>query len=572
MRWPTVRTAARGYFRRFGDRKTALSDIRAGVVLGVESVPDGLAAGVLAGVNPLLGLNAYLVGTVTGALTTGSVFMTVQATGAMSVIIGDVPAARGPHAATTIATLTVLTGIVMFGLGAARLGNLIRFIPSAVLYGFVNGVAINIVLGQLANFTGFAGTGGNRVSRAIDTAQHVTHFDWPTVAVGVTTIALVLGLEAIGVGPLGLVLAVIAASALTQLLPGDSVATLGDSVDIGRDLPSFVAPSLSAVPSLLVPAVSLALVGLVQGAAVSGSIPNPDGRYPDASADFRGQGLANIAAGLLRGMPVGGSMSGTSLSRAAGARSSFAGVVAGLVMIATILACGPLIGYVAMPALAGLLILVGFRTLKPHQFRMVWQAGQVQIVVFTVTLALTLTIPLQYAVLSGVGLAVILHVVQQSNRIRIVQWTFASRDSRPRESDPPTQIAPGDTLILSPYGTLFFASAQSFRSQLPTPSPSAEDAVVVIRLRGTDELGVTFLTMLGDYARELHDAGADLVLSGVNDSLHHQLTATGVRGLIGDDNLFRKRRRLGDSVFDALDAIAERRRTDRRSDDDAPDD
>ncbi|MCF8571040.1 hypothetical protein L5G32_12250 [Gordonia sp. HY002] len=561
MRWASAKEPARKYLRRFGTRRTVASDVKAGVVLGVESVPDGLAAGVLAGVNPLLGLNAYLVGTVTGALTTGSVFMTVQATGAMSVIVSDVPSARGPQSATVIATLTVLTGVVMLGLGVARLGSLVRFIPSAVLYGFVNGVAINIVLGQLTNFTGFAGVGGNRVTRALDTAAHVTHFNWATVAVGSATIALVFAFEALGVGPLGLVLSVIAGSVLAAAFPADSVATLGDSVDVGRTLPTLVAPSLSAVPALIVPAVSLALVGLVQGAAVSGSIPNPNGRYPDASADFRGQGLANIASGLLRGMPVGGSMSATSLSRSAGARSALAGPVAGAVMVTTVLVCGPLIESVAMPALAGLLILVGVRTLKPHQFRMVWQAGRVQVSVFSVTFALTLTIPLQYAVLSGVGLAIILHVVQQSNRVRIVRWTFETPESRPSESMPPAELVAGDTLVLAPYGTLFFASAQAFRAQLPTPEPLADDAVVVIRLRGTDELGVTFLTMLGDYARELARANATLMVSGVDEDLAAQLVATGLYATIGADNIFRRRNRLGDSVFDALDAIEERRRS-----------
>ena len=554
-----VRAAVQTYLRRFGTRRTIGSDVKAGVVLGVESVPDGLAAGVLAGVNPLLGLNAYLVGTVTGALTTGSVFMTVQATGAMSVIISDVPAAQGPNAASVIATLTVLAGLIMLGLGMAGLGSLVRFIPSAVLYGFVNGVAINIILGQLANFTGFAGTGENRVSRAVDTAAHIGHFSWPTVAVGASTIALIFALEALGVGPLGMVVAVVVGSGLAFIFPQDAVVTLGDSVDIGRSLPSFVAPSLSETPALLVPALSLALVGLVQGAAVSGSTPNPDGHYPNASADFRGQGLANIASGVLQGMPVGGSMSATSLARSAGARSALASMVAGLVMVATILVCGPLIENVAMPALAGLLILVGVRTLKPHQFRMIWQAGRVQVAVFSVTLALTMTIPLQYAVLSGVGLAVILHVVQQSNRVRVVQWTFDTPDSRPRETTPPSALEPGDVVVLSPYGTLFFASAQAFRSQLPTPVADARGAVAIIRLRGTDELGVTFLTMLGEYAIELHRAHATLMLSGVGGGLDDQLTATGVREQIGDNNVFLSRSRLGDSVFDALGRARERR-------------
>ncbi|WP_290850961.1 SulP family inorganic anion transporter [Gordonia sp. (in: high G+C Gram-positive bacteria)] len=548
------------YLRRFGSRKTVPADLRAGVVLGAESVPDGLAAGVLAGVNPLAGLNAYLVGTVVGALTTGSVYMTVQATGAMAVIIADVPAVHGEGSERVLATLGLMTGAVMLFLGLARLGSLVRYIPTAVLIGFANAVAINIVLGQLSNLTGYASDSANRVTRAVDTALHFWLFSWPSVLVGATTITLILVLERFGLGPLSLVCAVIAGSALVQALPNDSVTLLRDSVAVGRSLPIPVVPSLASMPELVVAALSLALVGLVQGAGISGSIPNPDGRYPDASADFRGQGIANVASGLFQGVPVGGSMSGTALARAAGARSALTNLVAGVVMVVVILACGPLIGYVAMPAIAGLLILVGIRTVKPDQIALALRTGPIQIAVFVVTFVLSLIIPLQYAVLAGVGMSVILHVARQANRIRIVQWTFDDSSTRPVEEPPPATVDAGETLILTAYGALFFASAQSFREQLPAPADDATDATVVLRLRGTEELGVTFLSMLGNYRDELARAGATLMLSGVDENLASQLEVTGVLARLGRENVFPARTRFGDSVWDALAAIDKRRK------------
>ncbi len=520
--------AVRRYLRRFGSRRSLVPDLRAGIVLGVESVPDGLAAGVLAGVNPLFGLNAYIFGTIAGALTTGSVFMSVQATGAMSVILGDVPELQGPKAAAAMVTITLLTGIVMLGLGLARLGSLVRFIPAAVLAGFVNAVAINIVLGQLDNVTGMQSTGANRVARAVDSLLGIAHYHWASVLVAALTVALVLLLERTRIGALSLVVAVIAGSLVAFWLPGGSVATIGDLVRVERALPSPMLPDLQLVPALLVPAVSLALVGLVQGAAISGAVPNPGGRFPDASADFRGQGIANLASGLLQGMPVGGSMSATSLVRAAGARTALANLVAGIVMIVTLLVCGPLVEGIAMPALGALLLLVGVRTFKVHQVLLVVRTGPAQIAVFLVTFVLTLLIPLQYAVLAGVGLSIVLHIARQSNRLRVVRWQFDAPGGRPLETAPPTELPGGETVVLTVYGSLFFASAQSFRAQLPSPSPDASGATVVIRLRGTDELGVTFLTMLRDYARELAAHGATLVLVGVGARLHGQLRATGM--------------------------------------------
>ncbi|UJP11076.1 SulP family inorganic anion transporter [Microbacterium sp. KUDC0406] len=555
----SIRSALRRWTARFGDRSTVGGDIRAGVALGVESVPDGLAAGVLAGVSPLYGLYGYMLGTLGGALTTGSVFMTVQATGAMAVIIGDVPEVRGDDGAGAMAMLTLIAGIVMLGLGIARLGSLVRFIPSAVLIGFMNAVAINIILGQLDNITGFESTGANRITRLFDTVLSIPQFSWPTVLVGAVTIVLILLLERTPLGALALVVAVIAGSLLALVLSSDDVATIGDIAEVTRSLPVPVVPDLGLIGALIVPGVSIALVGLVQGAAISGAIPNPDGRYPDASADFRGQGIANIASGLLRGMPVGGSMSATSLVRAAGAKTALANLTAGIVMILTLLAFGPLIEYIAMPALAGLLILVGVRTLKIHQVLLVWRTGPTQISVFLVTFVLTLLIPLQYAVLAGVGLSVVLHIARQSNRVRIVRWQFDEPGGRPLEVSPPAVLPGDEVVVLSPYGSLFFAAAQAFRAQLPTPTDQSGGATVIIRLRGSEELGVTFLTMVRDYADELAAHGATLMLSGVGRRLQDQLDATGVGARVGGGNVIPVRPRIGDSLAEALSIVASRK-------------
>lgn len=552
----SIPTPLRAYLRRFGTRRTVGADLKAGLTLGVESVPDGLAAGVLAGVNPLFGLNAYLVGTLAGAFATGSVFMSVQATGAMAVILEDVPQVRGPGAAGAMAMLTVLTGLIMLGLGLARLGSLVRFIPTAVLIGFVNAVAVNIVLGQLDNVTGFDSDGPNRLVRALDSVIGLPHYHWPSLLVGVITLILILILERTRLGALALVVAVVVGSLVA--LPFSAVETLSDIVSTVPTLPGLSMPDLQTAVALLIPAVSLALVGLVQGAAISGSIPNPDGRYPEASADFRGQGIANLATGVLQGMPVGGSMSATALVRAAGAKSALANLVAGLVMIATIVTLGRFIGYIAMPALAALLILVGLRTFKPEQVLLVWRTGTTPIAVFLVTFALTILIPLQYAVIAGVGLSIVLHVARQSNRVRVVRWIFEEPGSRPTEVAAPSTITPGETLVLCPYGSLFFASAQSFREQLPTPTRDVTGAYVVIRLRGTEELGITFLTMLRGYAQELADRGATLMLAGVDADLLSQLRTTGVITVLGEENLFPARPRLGDSLEAALAEIEAR--------------
>ena len=437
----------------------------------------------------------------------------------------------------------MLTGVVMLAAGFLRLGSVLRFVSNAVMVGFISAVGVNIILGQLANLTGYKAEGANRVIRAVNTLAHPGELHLQSLAIGVLTIALILVLERTR-RPLGLVLAVIVTSASVAVLGWSGVATVRELSEVPRALPLPGAPMLRLVPSLVIPAVSLAFVGLVQGAAISAGFPNPDGRYPDASRDFIGQGAANVIAGIFRGMPVGGSMSATSLNKAAGARSRIALMIAGAVMAVVIIAFAGLVGHIAMPALAGLLMLVGYRTIKPDDLRSVWKTGAVQKAVLATSFALTMVIPLQYAVLAGVGLSVILHVVRQSNQITIKRWRL-DPDGNLIETDPPAQLPAGEVVALQPYGSLFFAAAPVLESQLPAPADAACNSVVILRLRGRTDLGTTFMDVLRRYAQTLKATGSKLVIVSASERIQEQLRMTGVTDLIAPENIYTGDERVG---------------------------
>ena len=518
-------------------KETLKDDTVAGIVLGVESVPDGLAGGLLAGVNPLYGLYAYMVGTFTGGLTTSSSFMAVQATGAMAIVVADVGLSSfGENQDRALFTLAVLTGIVMFAAGIFKLGFVLRFVSNAVMVGFINAVGVNIILGQLDNFTGYESEGSNRVLRAIDTVLNLNEAHGQTLLIGTATIVLIVLLERTKLDSLGMVVAIVITSAAV-VMTGWQVAQLTDIADIPRSLPGPVVPLWSAIPALLIPALSLAFIGLVQGAGISANFPNPDGSYPNASQDFIGQGAANIAVGVFQGMPVGGSMSASSLVKAAGAKTRLALLIAGGVMAIVILVFADAVGYIAMPALAGLLMIVGFRTIKPADIKAVWKTGMMQATVMTVTFILTMLIPLQYAVLVGVGISMILYVVTQSNQVTLKRWVYDG-DGNYQEVDPPDIVPADEVTVLQPYGSLFFAAAPVFEKALPNVEESSTDAVVILRLRGRTDLGSTFMEVLLRYADELAAVGSKLVLVSADDSIGHQLDASGVRDTVGDDNIY----------------------------------
>ena len=296
----------------------------------------------------------------------------------------------------------------------------------------------------------------------------------------------------------------------------------------------------------------MAFVGLVQGAGVSAGFPNEDGSPQDESQDFVGQGAGNIAAGLFQGMPVGGSMSASSLVSSAGAKTRTAAFFAAGVMAVMILLLGGVIELVAMPSLAGLLIVVGIGTIRPARIMSVAKTGPVPLTVMSITLVLTMAIPLQFAVLVGVGISVILFVLRQSTRLVTRQLVFRD-DGRVEEADPPDSVPPDEVIVLQPYGALFFATASTLLEQMPSVTPESRNSVVVLRIRAADDAGVTLIDVVKEYAGSLRDVDSKLVIVTGNRNIIRQLRVTGAVEIMGADNVYRSTRYIGETTRRAHD-------------------
>ena len=537
--------------RQFINRHTLKDDIMAGLVLGVESVPDGLAQGFLASINPIFGLYGYMMGTFSAAFFTSSVYMTVQATGAMSLVVASVPQTQiGEFTSESVFALALLAGIIMLAAGLLKLGSILRFVPNSVMVGFVNAVAILIILGQFSDLTGYDTVGPNKVAQSINLFFNLDQVNLPTLMIGLATIFLILTLEKTRLKALGLVAAMIVASLMVPLFGWDSVAQLQDIADIPGSLPRPSLPTLQVFFPLIIPAFSLAFVGLVQGASITQSYTNPDGNDPDASGDFVGQGVANLASGLFQGMPVGGSFSATALVVDAGAKSRFANIFAGITMAVVIVVFGSAVGYMAMPAMAGLLMVVGFRALKPDRVEMVWKTGRMQQLVMAITFISCLLVPLQYAVLFGVGLSLVLYVVRQSNKVTVKQWEWQPGELIV-EKDVSEVVPANEITVLVPYGSLFFATASLMEDQFPKVDEDTYHAVVILQLIQEEDLGSTFLKVIERYATDLKEHDSKLIISGASERAKRQLTRTGLMSVIGPSNVYLKTEKVGEAITDA---------------------
>ncbi|MFO7635075.1 MAG: SulP family inorganic anion transporter [Caldilinea sp.] len=513
-------------------------DLSAGLTKAIDSVTGGMANAVLAGVNPMYGLYTVLAATPVGALFTSSVYMNIDSTGAIAATAGSMllvySAEERPLA---LAILTLLVALFMLAAGLLKLGFLTRFIANAVLRGFLTGIGVNIILSQLGDFTGYASEYSNKVMKAVDTLFHLNQIDPQVLLVGVVTVVLIVVLDRVPyVNKLSLLIALAVASALVPLLDFTTVPLVSSLGALPEKLPRPVLPDLTFIPGLIGPAFALTIIALAQSAGISQAYVNPDGKYPDTSRDFLGQGAANVAGALFQGLPAGGSLGGTQLLVKGGAKSRWANILTGVMAAIMILLFADFISRIALPALAGLLIVVGFQTIKFGEIDKVWHTSNTSRALMIATFIATLIVPLQWAIFFGVGASFVVFAYREAASTSIVEVTI-NEAGAPIEQPAPASLASNRITVLNAYGSLFFAGARNLEEDLPQVEES-RNAVVILSLRGHTELGSTFIGVLERYTQALHAHGNTLMLVSVSPAVYEQLEETEFLNLLGVEHVF----------------------------------
>ncbi len=556
MRLPDADALISSVQEHLPPQRSLRGDLVSGLTFALVNIPQGMANALLAGVDPVRGLYTLMVGMPVGGLSTGSVFMNVSTTSALSVAAGSALLTIPPRfRVESLVLLVVLVGVIQLLAGLLRLGTLMRFVSNSVMVGFTTGVSFIIILGQLADFTGYDSTFRGRIAGGLDTVLRVSRWSWPAVAVGGLVLVLILWLSRTRFSKSSYLIALFAGTLLALGLN----AQMPDAVQLIAPLPdqlfSITRAEFGYIGVLLPSALGIAIIGLVQGAGVAQNFPNPDGRFGNSSRDFSGQGLANVAAGVLGGIPGGGSMSGTALIVSAGAQTRWANVFGGLIVVPLVVVFGRLFSLIPTPALAGLLIAVGVQSLRPGALRMVWETNLASRIAMGLTLAATLIIPLQYAIFVGIAVSIMLHVLQSSSLVRLME-VVPVEHGYPIEQDAPARLKSDSVVLLMPYGDLFFAAASNLETILPEVGET-ERAAVVLTLRGYEEVGSTFIGVLRRYAESLQARKCRLYLAGVSPRLMDQLRRTGLYRLIGPERVIPAAPQIGTAANVALaDAYA----------------
>jgi sulfate permease, SulP family len=501
---------------------TLRKDGVAGLTVAVASVPEGMAGGVLAGVNPIYGLYANIIGPLAGGIFSSTKLMVIQNTSAVSVVAGQslIGLSSQEHD-SALFLMVVLAGVIALASGLLRLGRLTRFVSYSVMTGFLTGIAVVLILSQFATVAGYEVEGANRITQTIDLFRKINQINVESLIMGIVTLVIAIVLQRTPAQSFSALLAIAAPSILVGLLNLDNVKTVADlgGIPHGMSLPSL--PSFTHFFDVLSGAFAVALIALIQGAGVSQSVPNPDGSKRRISRDFVAQGLGNIASGLFRGLPVGGSVSTTALNVMAGATRRWAALFSALWLALIVIGVPGLVTHVALPALGAVIILAGLQSIKPSDLIVVWQAGWSARVAAITTFLGMLVLPMQLAVGLGVVVSILLYVSEASSDVSLVELVRRS-EGQIEERKPPTQLPSNEITVLDVYGDVFFAGARTLERLLPSPW-NAEHPAVILRLRGRTMLGATLVEVLSRYLEKLQKVNGRLYLTGVSEEVNKEL-------------------------------------------------
>jgi sulfate permease, SulP family len=535
-------------------RRELTADAVAGLPGALTTVPSGMACALLAGVNPVQGLYANLAAPL-GDLASGTAMLMITTTAATALAaesaVQDVPA---PDRAAAISLLALVAGLIMVLAGLARLGRYARFVSQSVMSGFLAGVAVNIVASQLPTLLGAEAEGSVPLAKAFDVIRHPSGVDGPSVLVGLTAAGLVAALRRTRFVALGAMAAVVVPSLVVALLDASDVATVDDVGRVPSGLPLPALPHLDLLtPGLVAAAGAVALISLLQGVGVSEAVPKERRGRPDTNRDFVGQGVGNAAAALVKGMPVGASVSQSALMLAVGSRSRWAAISTAAWLTGGLLVFSRLLGAVAMPTLAAVLTVAAAMSIKPAEIATILRTSRISQVALATTFVATLFLSIAEAVGLGVALSLLLQLNREAVDLTVVRLD-PDGDGGWIETQAPRRLPDHEVVVLDVYGSLFYAGARTLQARLPRVD-RARSPVVVLRLRGRSWLGATALTVLADYADELADADGRLYLTGLSRQVVDQMRRSGELDLDGPDvEVFEATPHLGASTTAAYDA------------------
>ncbi len=499
--FPTLR----GYQRRWFGR-----DLMAGVTFGAVTMPGQLATAHLAGMPPITGLYGFVVATFLAAAVSTNRHLAMGVDSTVAPILAAGLTALGATEETRyyigLALVTAfLVGIFTLIIGVGRLGWVGDFLSRPVMIGFFGGIAVIIIVHQIPGLLGVAEGSGRTIPRIIHLINQIPHANVPSLILGLSGLALLLGIARISRRIPGalIVLALSTVAMVVFHLQDRGVERLGP---LERGLPSVALPQFSfeAVEAVLTTALVIAIFCLAQTAATTRSAANLGGYETDVNADFRALGLANIASSLVGSFTINASPPSTTIIAESRGRSQLASLIASAIAV-VVLFFSQLIENLPMATLSAVLIYIAIKIFRVDQMRATAEYSWRAFVLMLISLFGTVLLGIVY----GVLFAVVVSFIYQASRTARPELLRLGRSELGTWlplGDDRAAPAPG-IAAFALNGPLWFGNANWFRMQLIGALPDEDDAeneeqpdLLVLDARRIDDVDFTGFEALSDVA------------------------------------------------------------------------
>lgn len=403
-----------------------VADLFAGVTVALVAIPLSLAIAIASGADPAAGLVTAIIAGFLISFLGGSRVQIGGPTGAFIVVVFGVIVAHGYDG---LVLATFMAGIILIVAGLMRAGNLISFVPEAVVNGFTIGIAIIIAASQLNDLFGLTTSGlpAEFFSKLEVLWAARGTVNWASVGIGAATMVLIVGLRRVAPKFPGLIVAVGLTSAVVYLfhLPVDTIGSRFGALPSQLPMPKLPGLSLDRVTELLPSAFVIAFLAGVESLLSAMVADRMTGGQYRRNAEVMAQGAANMGSALFGGLPATGAIARTATSVRAGGKTPVAGIVHAFTILMAVLFAAPLAGYLAMPALAGLLMLTAWNMSEPHKWRAYMSDEKANVALLLITLVLTVVADLTIAI--GVGVSLGLAIRLRRRHVGPADWSEPER-------------------------------------------------------------------------------------------------------------------------------------------------
>jgi SulP family sulfate permease len=514
---------------------TFFPDLAAGLTVGIVALPLAMAFAIAAGVKPEAGIfTAVIAGFLISALG-GTKVAIGGPTGAFIVILYGIYAKYGPE---NLAICTMMAGVILFIMGAARLGTMIKFIPYPVTMGFTSGIAVLIFSTQIKDFFGLSieKVPSDFVEKMRSLGEHAGTFQSPTIALAAASLGIILfwpksWQRRVPGSIVALVLGTVAV-ALFQV-PVETIGSKFGGIPQALPHPHLPALSWENIQHLFQPATTIALLAAIESllcaVVADGMI---DDRH-DSNQELMAQGIANIVSPLFGGIAATGAIARTATSIKCGARTPIAGMIHAVTLLVIVLAAAPLAKFIPLTTLSAVLVNVALNMGEWHNFKRLPKWPRSDAVVFLTAFSLTVVIDLTVAVEIGMVLAAVLFIKRVSETTQITAVDEISETEGTQHSLVGKEIPKG-VMIYRIFGSFFFGAADKLETALKRAGQ--EPDVLILRLRKVLAIDATGLNALEDLYEKLHARGKHLVLSGPHTQPLFMMDKAGFLDRLGREN------------------------------------